>query len=204
MSKRLPKALFAASLMLFATFLCGAGSTVVPKSSVRNVTVKYKVSNQSYKKRIQCYRTTPGIAKSVTGGLRFTSFAKIISDLKAKRASSRDVETNKQLNSAGKKACASSTPAPTPTPEQGNFDGAGNLTAKGKIAFGVPDNLSGNITAGGAISRSYCTCHEERLGREFYSVRSAITQPPMSFTTGEISDQTLADLIAYLNRFDAN
>lgn len=92
---------------------------------------------------------------------------------------------------------------PTPTPAPGNFDLSGNLTEKGKTTFGVPAHLSGNTTTGRALWNGYCAgCHTSEQGnRSFSNLRTAIAGEPMYYTTTEITDVQLANLVAFLNRF---
>jgi hypothetical protein len=82
-----------------------------------------------------------------------------------------------------------------------NFDDFGNLTETGKVNFGIPNGLSGNISDGKAIFDSYCTCHEAKLNHNFDFYRTNISKSPMLYTVEEISDAMLANLTAYLNRF---
>ena len=98
---------------------------------------------------------------------------------------------------------SSGTPRPTSTPNPGgNFDANGNVTAAGKAAFGIPSNLSANRSQGQTLHSQWCAgCHGEKTNRSFSSLRSSIAEPTMGFTTAQISDQTLAHITAYLNRF---
>jgi hypothetical protein len=181
-----------------------AFAAVVPSSALVSTSVTYKVGSTSKHKVIYCLKRVPGNAKSVTGGLLFTSFATTISQLTARHIGGTQLATFVALNTAGKIACkkaAATIPSPTPTPSNLNFDANGNVTPQGKIAFGIPSNLSGNITAGHQLSASYCTCHVERIGASFPFVRAQIAQPPMLFDSTQITDDMLANIIAYLNRF---
>ena len=100
--------------------------------------------------------------------------------------------------STGDAACAGGTPAP-----DANFDGSGNLTEKGKTAFGVPSTLTGNISEGQALYNGTCEgCHSsEETNRSFTTLRSELSGDPMYFTSNDIPDSDLADLVAYLNRY---
>ncbi|MCB0338441.1 MAG: hypothetical protein KDD53_02505, partial [Bdellovibrionales bacterium] len=65
--------------------------------------------------------------------------------------------------------------------------------------------LSANIDSGAKVQSYNCLgCHEERLGYDFETLKSRIVKTPMFFQIpGEISLQELADLTAYLNRFNS-
>jgi len=70
------------------------------------------------------------------------------------------------------------------------------------MLFGIPSNLSANISAGKSVQAAKCTgCHEERLGHTFFDVRTNIKRSPMLYDESQIPDPMLANLIAYLNRF---
>lgn len=99
---------------------------------------------------------------------------------------------------------SSGTPRPTstPPPSGGNFDANGNVTSQGKAAFGIPSNLSANRSQGQTLHAQWCAgCHGEKTNRSFSSLRTSIAEPTMGFTPAQISDQTLAHITAYLNRF---
>ncbi len=102
------------------------------------------------------------------------------------------------------------TPTPTPTvvatvtsaPGSGNFDDFGNVTEKGKITFGIPAQLSGNVTTGKNVTRSFCSgCHSEKVNRTYPVLDAAIRKSPMLYDESNITRQELADIVAYLNRF---
>jgi hypothetical protein len=96
---------------------------------------------------------------------------------------------------------AAPTPTSEPTPRSGNFDGTGNVTAQGKIEFNIPSNLSANIGRG--RDRWFGTCREchsvEKTGRDFVTLKNVLPRSPMFIN---LSDNTVADLTAYLNRFN--
>lgn len=92
--------------------------------------------------------------------------------------------------------------SPTPTPVSGNFDASGNLTAQGKATFGVPSNLSGNITSGKNVHTTKCQgCHGDKPNKSFSQYRSLTSASPMFFSTADLPDSELANITAYLNRF---
>lgn len=93
------------------------------------------------------------------------------------------------------------TPTPEPTPRSGNFDSAGNVTSQGKTEFRIPSNLSANIGRG--RDRWFATCREchsvEKTGRDFGTLKNVLPRSPMYIN---LSDNSIADLTAYLNRFN--
>jgi hypothetical protein len=93
------------------------------------------------------------------------------------------------------------TPTPTPTVRPGNFDGAGNVTAQGKAAFGIPSNLSANKNAGQTKWFATCRqCHSvEKTNRNFGTIKSVLPISPMFIN---LPDSDVANLTAYLNRFN--
>lgn len=99
----------------------------------------------------------------------------------------------------------SGTPTPTTTPtgtSGGNFDVQGNVTAKGIATFLIPAGLSANIDRGKLVYELNCTgCHVAKTGYPFTALRTKIAVAPMDFDSSEITDASLADLTAYLNRF---
>ena len=75
------------------------------------------------------------------------------------------------------------------------------MTAKGKVAFQIPSDLSANLSRGKTIVKSYCSCHEERIGYNYTRIDAAIRLSPMLFDESQISRAQRADIVAYLNRF---
>lgn len=144
----------------------------------------------------------------------FVPFSTQVKKLKVKVRSARPPKKGKIRNkiknlraaiAAGKTMCAAGPPlggSPLPLPPSlGNFDAQGNVTAAGKAVFGIPSALNGNIGMGRSIFESQCSCHGDMLNRSMPEYRSAISQAPMYFSTSEITDQMLANLTAYLNRY---
>ncbi len=91
--------------------------------------------------------------------------------------------------------------------QTGNFDDQGNVTTAGKAAFGIPSSLAANLTRGRQAYDSTCkSCHlqtgELGQGQSFSTLRQSLAGVPMFFTTTTLPDQTLADITAYLNRFN--
>lgn len=91
------------------------------------------------------------------------------------------------------------SPDPTPSPppaEPGNCDENGNTSA-----FGIPDGLTGNITAGSNTFQSVCSsCHvvDKGVGYTYQQLVQAVTGSPMFITN--LSNQQFANLVAYLNQ----
>jgi hypothetical protein len=92
-------------------------------------------------------------------------------------------------------------PTPTPTVRPGNFDNAGNVTAQGKSAFGIPSNLSANRNTGQSKWFASCRqCHSvEKTNRNFGTIKSALPISPMFIN---LPDSDVANLTAFLNRFN--
>lgn len=194
-------------------FLVHASAWAAPKARLVNeaelasTTVQYEVAGRTKSKVVYCLGKLGGDSKNKPTGVLFTPFSATVAKLKARRISGSKLSGVIALNKAAKSACVNLGPGPgaTPTPAPGstsNFDSSGNLTAQGKIAFGVPSAVNGNITTGRSLTLSYCSCHQERIGRSFGSLRSAIEQSPMFFDDSQITDAMLASITAYLNRFN--
>ena len=93
-------------------------------------------------------------------------------------------------------------PSPTPDPNEGLYLPNGDITTSGKIFLGIPLSLSANIFEGLERWQANCLgCHEERRKDTFAELRAAISQPPMYYTEPNLSDETLADIMAYVSRF---
>ena len=171
------------------TFLCGlingrwlAGAL---DKSDRDYFVSYAAQIRTLRQRA---RTEEGIKKERT-------LARI-STLRSR--SSRGGEVCRNGDDGG----STPTPKPTTTPSLGNFDSVGNVTAKGKQTFGIPSNLSGNVSKGKTVHSTKCTgCHSEHTNLTFSQYRTWVGQFPMSYTTSSLPDGELADITAYLNRF---
>ena len=152
-------------------------------------------------------------------GARFKSLAQQVKTLKVKAASDRryrqKLKDTKKLLNLGKAACAriaipppappSATPTSTPLPTNQNyiFDSQGNLTTLGKSYLGVPADLDGNIDRGQTVQNFFCAgCHAETRLWRYVQLKSRIQAEPMYFQVpGDLSTQQVADLVAYLNRF---
>ena len=215
-------ALCAALALLFVcsfAYATTTGSKLVPASDLVSLTITIHVGDVTSHKKIYCLNKTPGAARAQRGEMLFTSYAVTIGNLLAQSPVPNSLATYRQLNKVGKVSCADAArhPSPTPTPSSGgghpnptptpkvpmlNFDSNGNLTSQGKANFGVPSNLSGNITAGASLYADYCTCHTPFWNENFSYVRNVISGPPASFNSTEITDPMLANIIAYLNQYN--
>lgn len=100
-------------------------------------------------------------------------------------------------------ATSTATPTATATPTP-CFDSDGNTTC-----FGIPATFVGNIERGSALFDTCNACHRrddsdgQKRGRFFNQIKTAFTiipamQPYSSLST----DQNVADITAYLNRFN--
>lgn len=98
-------------------------------------------------------------------------------------------------------AAPTAIPIPPSIPDSElNFDAAGNVTARGKIAFKIPSTFDANLLRGreAHISFTCSGCHVERGGYDFEQLKTGTDQAPMN--TFGLDDQILADLAAWLNR----
>ncbi len=164
------------------------------------------VPGRIVKRSTNLIQTLADYIKELTAKIKATSSASQIAKLLKKRTNAKNEKK------AGSEICkalpadSDSSPLPTATPlppSEKVFDSNGNLTATGKEKYGIPSNIStANLTAGSSVHKAQCSgCHNEKgTGRSFTALRKDIESSPM-FITG-ISDQNLADLVAYLNRFD--
>lgn len=124
----------------------------------------------------------------------------------ARRALEAKVRQLNSYLSKGKAPCAKGPPraVSTPTPS-GPFDALGNVTAAGKVAFGIPSNLSASVNSGIGAWNSTCNgCHHMQpsgLGiRSFPEIKARIQLSPMLFSIpGELTEQQIADIVAFAN-----
>jgi len=207
--RRLLFILLSAVMMLGAEAEAAPSAKVVDSSELLSTRISYKLGTATKNKIIYCLGRMPGDAKGISDGVLFTPIATTIAKLKSRNINGAPFKRQQAIKKAGVSACARlsdggsapATPTPTPVGSSGNFDSNGNVTAKGKTTFGIPSSLSGNISAGKTLTANYCGCHGERTGRSFSYLRAAIAQPPMYFNSSQITDATLANITAYLNRF---
>ncbi len=196
-------------IILLALIMCA-----VP---VRAATPYYLSSSELFVKQASTgtyncgYIASRWLSGSLTGTAFYTNKSKVQDLTKKVRASSgskreklqKKLDLLKLKTSRGDKACKDG-PASTPTPS-GNFDSSGNVTAQGKSVFGIPASLSANVSQGKTANNLMCAgCHGERLNYSFTQLRSVTSASPMFFTSNDLSDATLANITAYLNRYRTN
>ncbi|MDZ4787211.1 MAG: hypothetical protein SGJ02_14150 [bacterium] len=141
------------------------------------------------------------------GSAYFIPFTAQAKDLKKKLKSNPALKNKhtKTKNKAkvGDIACSEGFTNPTPTPSEANFDINGNVTLVGKINFGIPTNINADVATGLTTYNSYCAgCHDPELNRSFSEYRVRIRQSPMLYDEIQLPDQQLAQIVAYLNRFN--
>lgn len=93
------------------------------------------------------------------------------------------------------------TPTATPTPSDG-----GCFTANGDTqCFGIPNNLTGNVTSGSKVWTAFsCSgCHSEasKRGSTYGRVQAAFSNSSMA-ALPKPSQQEIAHITAYLNRYN--
>ncbi len=126
--------------------------------------------------------------------------------LKAKLASYKNSHSTvgsicRAAASGGGGGGSTPTHTPTPPPSSGsNFDSSGNVTAAGKALFTIPSSLSANKSRGQTVWSSTCrACHSsEYQNKRYVDLVNVLPAAPMFV---HISNNQLADLVAYLNRF---
>lgn len=127
---------------------------------------------------------------------------KIASLTKKRRAGSEPCKTDEAVIPPG-----DSTPSPTPTPTPST--GAGCYDANRNTGcFGIPNGILGNEGRGEALFEGICSgCHTEnqRRNRSYSELSSAFeTVLAMRPFTSDLVSQDIADLVAYLNRYNPN
>jgi hypothetical protein len=210
--------------------LTSYSQSMPPSEELVSTTITVTVRGKNSSHTIFCRGGVPGIAKQRGDKFKFTSYAALVSSTRKKTPTSKKLPLLRAILKEGRNECReiSTTPpvtgtptapippappvasptatpivAPTATPLTGNFDNRGNVTEKGKLTFGIPSHLSGNVTAGKQVVASFCAgCHQERIGYSYPAIDSAIRRAPMLYDESSISRQQLADLVAYLNRFN--
>lgn len=155
-----------------------------------------KVSNNGRISSLSKQIRTVRLALENAQGAKRTNLSNKLKNLQ--RLKREVVGVCKEANSTGSTTL---TPIATPT-SSGNFDAQGNVTSKGMALFMIPAGLSANIDRGKVVYDLNCTgCHAAKTGRPFTTLRTDIAKAPMDFDSSEITDASLADLTAYLNRF---
>lgn len=189
------------SKIFTAVILAAAFPAVSFCATLTAVQITYTLNFEVKSRNIYCSGKVPG---EMTKG-KFASFASKIKKIKTSGIGKKKLPLFRALKSAGSPACQSipsATPTPTPAPAPGNFDSNGNVSAQGKALFGIPSELSGNISEGRTFYLLQCNgCHGDKLNKTFSQLRSAISASPMFFDTSQVPDPDLADVTAYVNRF---
>jgi hypothetical protein len=209
-----------------------ADPVLVDATDLRSTSVEVVVRGKAQSRDVFCLGKVAGTASKRGAQFRFSSFASQIKSLRKSNPQSPKLPLLRALLVAGKAACsalpvapptaspvvppgataapptATAIPTSTPTavatatPGSSNFDALGNVTEKGKVTFGIPSQLSGNVTTGKNVSRSFCSgCHSEKVNRTYPELDAAIRKSPMLYDESNMTRQELADIVAYLNRF---
>ncbi|MCB0309930.1 MAG: cytochrome c [Bdellovibrionales bacterium] len=140
-------------------------------------------------------------ARKTTDSLKAGKLKKKARDLK-KRAKAANRLCVGGPNSGGSNIPPSPTPRPTTTPSTLCYNSDGSVTSAGKIKFKIPLSMDASLDRGNSFYSNNCTgCHVERRGYSYTAVISAIRADPMNFTTSQVSNQDVADIIAFLNRY---
>lgn len=120
-----------------------------------------------------------------------------------KRYKEQKAACEEQLESGGSSGGDGGSDGGSGGSREANFDSNGNISEAGRLAFGIPDGVPANVSDGQDIFNTYCSgCHSEQRGRSFSDYRTSIDQAPMFYDSSDIPDDDLADLTAYLNRFN--
>jgi hypothetical protein len=99
------------------------------------------------------------------------------------------------------------TPTPTPTPSSGGCQTGCYDSSRNTPCFNIPSSTKGNETRGLQLWAGNCAgCHSEtsRRNRLFGQINLALmTVPQMLPFSDNFNTQDIADLVAYLNRFNS-
>jgi hypothetical protein len=174
---------------------------------------------QSKTKDIFCLEGTPGLAKPRGSQFKFISFKSKTKVLKKRGAPAAKLKKFRMYNKLGKTACAeipaatptptpSSTPAPTPVPPVENpyFDLiTGEVKPAGLDRFEIPEGVSANLFRGERNIEGTCSCHDTKSNPlpqnwTFPQYRERTSQSPMFFVEESLTNEELADIVAWLNR----
>ena len=193
-----------------------------PKGSVNLSSDKMfqtKVGSKTY----TCGNLPPWSPGRITSAAFYPAKVEL-SAVKLAAKKTRSASSKRSLNSkaaslakyltAGKAVCKSGTPgsSPTPTPtatppSSGNsfFDSSGRVTTAGKVAFGIPSSFSASVNSGISAWQHKCaSCHGSQAGvlriSTYGPMKARVQLAPMLFTVpGELSEQQIADIVAYAN-----
>jgi len=163
--------------------------------------VAYKDQIASLKKELKQQGTTPNRKKRITKNLQG-----LVEKLPAQKRLCKQ--------NAGKKPSPAptpvgtvtpgATPSATPTPKSGCSQACFNQSRL-TSCFGIPSGTQGSETNGQYLWATCAGCHAEstRRNRSFSSIRTAFqTIPQMIPFSSSFDTQDMADLAAYLNRYN--
>lgn len=190
-------------LILFCPIVAHAappGAIALPDNSI--------VQKSSAGKLYVCGNVPPWAVGRMTSGYFQPTTAEIASlkkklkatsDSNKKNAIKAKIKSRKAYLNAGSPICSSNDSS------EGNFDEMGNVTAAGKIAFGIPSNINANVNSGIAAWNGTCKgCHggfPSSLPIKTYTyISQRITQSPMFFSVpAEVSFENIASIVAFAN-----
>ncbi len=201
------------------------GPVQVAPSDVRVTSVTIRIRKQQEQHSISCIGATAGIVRSRRSRLIFTSYGRRAKVLNERGSAALKLTRFRRLAKVGNRACANllrtdppnaptptpapnltptATPRPTSTPRPPNFDENGNVTARGRVVFGIPSGLPANRFTGAAVYQNRCSdCHggEQRgLFFNFMQLRNATSGFPMLFNETTLLNEELAHITAFLNQ----
>lgn len=173
--------------------------------------------------RITCGYVNGGwIPGDLRRGNIFWSFKAQIRDNKLKQAQTTDTKRLNRLKRLantlrtkqrqGNTACrnADQLPTPTPTPTPNPQTGSCYDSQRNTSCFGIPSGVIGNEIRGQTLFQSCAGCHSGsadggRRNRPYPELTNALaTIPQMRPFEGSFTQQDIADIVAYLNRFNPN
>ncbi len=169
-----------------------------------------------------CSRVNSAWVVGSMRGMTFTSFVdqrkKLQKQLKTASSSKvatlkKKIAVLKKKNAVGMPACnaipqesPSGSPTPLPTRSAGCFDSSRNTAC-----FGIPAPLRGNETRGENVFKNGCMgCHSktsdsDKRNRTYQQILNSFTnEPQMRPYSDSYSTQDVADITAYLNRYNPN
>ena len=95
-------------------------------------------------------------------------------------------------------ATATARATQSPTPGNSCFDANGNTSC-----FGIPNGTRGNKNSGSIIVTSDCNgCHNERQNRTYQQITNSFSGVKEMSRFVDLPLQDVADIVAYLNRFN--
>lgn len=164
--------------------------------------VPYKDVIASLKKELIDPNSTPQRKKRVTKNL-----AALVSNLPSQKRLCKLEAAKKPKATPTPEGTASPGPtgAPTATPKPAGCSQPCFNGSRQTSCFGIPSGVSGSETSGQQLFAVCSGCHSEseRRNSGFAKIKSAFTtQPQMIPFGGSYDNQDIADLAAYLNRFN--